>query len=470
MKRSFFDIYWNQFSFFFSKVDNLHYEKFADGTVGEVEVPFDFPDWWNVQRFSSLISLVRGSSPRPIRNYITDSDSGVNWIKIGDTEKDGKYIESTAEKITIEGSKKSRAVFSGEFLLSNSMSFGRPYILRIDGFIHDGWFALRGFETAYNSDFLYLLTSSKIIMGQFLTNATGSTVKNISSDIVNITFMPLPPIEEQKRIVAVANELMAIVDKIESEQKDLQNLSVQLKKRVLDIAMQGKLVPQDPNDEPASVLLEKIRAEKQRLFEEGKLKKKDLEEITPVNAEDNAYYEKLPESWNLVALGNLYTITSSKRVMKNEWTESGVSFYRAREIVAIKKRLALKEPIFISKETYDKKINVSGEPSTNDILVTGVGTLGITYVVPKQHEKFYFKDGNVVWLKYLGNMNSKFIEKVIESPKMVKTINDTSGTTVGTLTIDKAKTLLIPIPPIEEQNRIVLTIDKLSDLLIQSIY
>ena len=156
--------------------------------------------------------------------------------------------------------------------------------------------------------------------------------------------------------------------------------------------------------------------------------------------------------------------------MKHEWTESGVPFYRAREIVSTKKRLALKEPIFISEGTYVKKITASGEPSTNDILVTGVGTLGITYVVPKQHKKFYFKDGNVIWLKHLGNINSKFIEKVIESPKMVKTINDTSGTTVGTLTINKAKTLLIPIPPIEEQNRIVVTIDKLHALLIQSIY
>ena len=230
----------------------------------------------------------------------------------------------------------------------------------------------------------------------------------------------------------------------------------QLKQSILQDAMEGKLVKQDPNDEPASVLLEKIKAEKEQLIKEGKIKKsKRLPEIS----EDEKPFD-IPDSWEWVRLGDIFNITSSKRVMKKELQKDGIPFYRAREIVSLKNNRPLKDPIFINKRTYEEKLKVSGRPYPNDILVTGVGTLGVTYIVPSNKE-FYFKDGNIIWLKNFANIYSKFIEQVIDSPYMKKFINNGRGTTVATLTIIRANSLIIPFPPLEEQKRIVEKIEKL---------
>ncbi|MGT2973510.1 hypothetical protein BVE84_10185, partial [Streptococcus azizii] len=178
----------------------------------------------------------------------------------------------------------------------------------------------------------------------------------------------------------------------------------------------------------------------------------------------NAYYRNLPESWEVTTLGNLYHITSSKRVLQSEWKEEGVPFYRAREIVSLKKKLPLKNPIYISEGTYQEKIKSSGIPSFRDILVTGVGTLGVTYTVPKD-AKIYFKDGNVVWLQYLGFTESSYIELSLDSSIIKQLIDSTSGTTVGTLTIEKTKKLPLAVPPLAEQKRISLFIENIFNVL-----
>ena len=233
-----------------------------------------------------------------------------------------------------------------------------------------------------------------------------------------------------------------------------------LRDKILDLAMRGKLVPQDPNDEPASVLLEKIKAEKAELVKEKKIKKsKPLPEIT----DDEKPFD-IPDSWEWVRLGDVFDITSSKRVMKKEWKDSGIPFYRAREIVSIKRNRTLKDPIYIDKKTYSEKIKVSGKPRENDILLTGVGTLGIPYIVPKDKE-FYFKDGNIIWLKNFAKVNSNFISYYVQSPYMLKMINNGRGTTVATLTIIRSEKLLVPLPPLSEQSRIAAKIAQLFALL-----
>ena len=233
-----------------------------------------------------------------------------------------------------------------------------------------------------------------------------------------------------------------------------------LRERILDLAMRGKLVPQDPNDEPASVLLEKIKTEKAELIKEKKIKKtKALPEIT----DDEKPFD-IPDSWEWVRLGDIFDITSSKRVMKSEWKEEGIPFYRAREIVSIKNHQKLKDPIFISKDTYEEKLKVSGRPQVDDILLTGVGTLGIPYVV-STNKDFYFKDGNIIWLRNIKKINPDFISYYVQSPYMLKIINNGRGTTVATLTIVRAKSLLVPLPPLSEQSRIAAKIAQLFALL-----
>ena len=146
---------------------------------------------------SELILIERGGSPRPIEKYITDSPDGVNWIKIGDATEGSIYITQTKEKIILEGTRKSRYVQPGDFLLSNSMSFGRPYILTIDGYIHDGWLVLRDTNKLFNKLFLHTLLSSDYAMISFKSMAAGSVVKNLNKELVGKLRVPVPDMTMQ---------------------------------------------------------------------------------------------------------------------------------------------------------------------------------------------------------------------------------------------------------------------------------
>ena len=134
------------------------------------ELLFEIPDSWEWVRLGTVLEIARGGSPRPIQQYLTTEPDGINWIKIGDTDKGGKYIYKTKEKIRPEGVAKSRMVHSGDFLLTNSMSFGRPYILKSDGCIHDGWLVLSNRFECYSVDFLYYILSSPFAYYQFCDN------------------------------------------------------------------------------------------------------------------------------------------------------------------------------------------------------------------------------------------------------------------------------------------------------------
>ena len=158
---------------------------------------------WELIRLDDLCSIARGGSPRPIKDFITDDPEGVNWIKIGDTELGGRYISSTKQKIKKEGIARSRFVNEGDFLLSNSMSFGRPYILEISGCIHDGWLVLEPDYNRVDQGFLYYSLGSNVVFEQFDKLAAGSTVRNLNKDLVAKVVIYLPPLDEQKRIVAI---------------------------------------------------------------------------------------------------------------------------------------------------------------------------------------------------------------------------------------------------------------------------
>ena len=168
----------------------------------------------SIVSLGDVCDIARGGSPRPIKQFITTREDGVNWIKIGDTEKGGKYINSCKEKIIPEGVKKSRMVHKGDFLLTNSMSFGRPYITNIDGCIHDGWLVISPHENTFDKDFLYYLLSSSYVFAQFSDKASGSTVSNLNIVKVIATTVPMPPIADQQRIVAKIEELFTQIDKI----------------------------------------------------------------------------------------------------------------------------------------------------------------------------------------------------------------------------------------------------------------
>ena len=182
--------------------------------ISDDEMPFDIPENWCWCRLGEVTEIARGGSPRPIKDYLTTDEDGYNWIKIGDTDKDGKYINRTAEKIKKEGLNKTRFVHKGNFLLTNSMSFGRPYILNIDGCIHDGWLVISPKDNIFNKDFLYYVLSSTFAYNQFCDSVSGAVVKNLNSDKVRESLFPLPPLAEQKRIVVAIEKMLPLCEKL----------------------------------------------------------------------------------------------------------------------------------------------------------------------------------------------------------------------------------------------------------------
>ncbi len=165
---------------------------------------------WEIAKLSDVCEIQRGGSPRPIESFITEAEDGINWIKIGDVAEGAKYITSTKEKIKPGGAQRSRAVQEGDFLLSNSMSFGRPYILKTSGCIHDGWLVLRYDKSKLTEDYLYHVLGSEFVFAQFLKFAVGAVVKNLNSEVVRQVSIPLPSLPEQRRIAAILDQADAL--------------------------------------------------------------------------------------------------------------------------------------------------------------------------------------------------------------------------------------------------------------------
>jgi type I restriction enzyme S subunit len=195
---------------------------------------------WVDRTLDQVCIVERGSSPRPIKEYFTTDPDGVNWIKIGDTKEGGKYVHTTAQKITPEGAKQSRFVKEGDFILTNSMSYGRPYIMKTSGYIHDGWFVLR-LNMAIDTDYFYYLLASPVVQLQFASLASGSVVKNISGDLVKKVVLPIPPLEHQhiivEKLLVLEEETQRLARLYEQKHASLETL----KKSLLHQAFTGEL-------------------------------------------------------------------------------------------------------------------------------------------------------------------------------------------------------------------------------------
>ena len=173
------------------------------------------PEGWEIVELGDKADIYRGSSPRPIDSFLTTKASGINWIKIGDASPYSKYIISSKERIIPEGLLYSRAVFKGDFILSNSMSFGRPYILKINGCIHDGWLAIQNYHRHFDTDFLYYSLCSETVLQQYINMAAGSSVKNLNKEKVAKLIICAPPLPEQLRIAEVLSDTDSYITTLE---------------------------------------------------------------------------------------------------------------------------------------------------------------------------------------------------------------------------------------------------------------
>ena len=303
------------------------------------------------------------------------------------------------------------------------------------------------------------------------TYSKGMTIKHLVQAALNAIIFPLPPLAEQNRIVDAINRLVPFLRSYDQAEKRITALNTKfpetLKKSILQEAVQGKLVPQDPSDEPAEALLERIRAEKQRLIKEGKIKKDKHESV--IFRRDNSHYEKLdgverciddelpfeiPENWCWCRLKSIVNVVSARRVHQSDWRSEGVPFYRAREIGKLADTGSVENELFITEALYTE-FSSSGVPHPGDLMVTAVGTLGKTYIV-KDSDRFYYKDASVICFENFGKITPAYLKLLMYSPYMEDQIKQNSaGTTVGTITIVKANEYLIPLPPLMEQQRIV---------------
>ncbi|ENA26557.1 hypothetical protein HMPREF1487_09598 [Pseudomonas sp. HPB0071] len=321
-------------------------ERTLPAAIDEAAFPYETASNWLWIKLGDIALIERGGSPRPIKDYLTESPDGLNWIKISDTDKGGKYITSSREKIRREGLAKTRMVYPGDFLLTNSMSFGRPYITQIAGCIHDGWLRISP-PSLLVKDYLYLLLSSPYVYGFFVQAAAGAVVLNLNADKVRELPVPIPPLAEQHRIVAKVDELMALCDRLEAQQADAESAHARLvqalldsltqasdaddfaaswkrlaehfhtlfttessidalKQALLQLAVMGKLVPQDPSDEPAAELLKHIAKKKAQLITEGKIKKQ--KPLVEISQEEKPF--NLPKGWEWARFGNICSISS----------------------------------------------------------------------------------------------------------------------------------------------------------------
>lgn len=345
----------------------------------------------------------------------------------------------------------------------------------------------------------------KVIFGEYymklesLDELKGTAQKNMVSvkELKSIPF-PLPPFEEQRRIVQRIEELFAEVDELESQleaqnklDEKLQlavNAEVQqapnaeasktawniitsnfetlyhtpesidnLKKNILNEAVRGRLVPQDPNDEPASELLKKIEAEKQRLYEAGEIRKP--KELPPVTKDEIPF--EIPESWEWCRLGNIFNIGSSKRVFKDDYVEKGVPFLRSKEIGQLGRGEEITTELFISRKQFEKFKNEYGVPKSGDILIACIGgSIGNTWLVDDR--EFYFKDGNLVNIESIEEVHSHILLNFLISDIFYDSaLGRVSGSAYNALTIIKIKSSIFPLPPMKEQHRIVQRIEEL---------
>jgi len=429
------------------KEGKLKKKDLIETPITEEEIPFEIPESWEWVRLGDVSEIARGGSPRPIKEYLTDAPNGLNWIKIGDTDKGGKYINSCKEKIKPEGLKKTRMVHPGDFLLTNSMSFGRPYITNIEGCIHDGWLMISPYAGIFDQSLLFYVLSSAFAHKQFSDKVAGAVVQNLNSDKVADSFVPLPPLAEQHRIVAKIEELLPKVEEYGKAQDELNKLNEELperlKKSILQEAIEGRLVPQDPNDEPASVLLDKIRKEKEQLVKEGKLKKKDLIE-TPITEEEIPF--EVPESWEWVRLGYLINLLSGRDLSPTEYNKSnnGIPYMTGAS--------NFESGILIVNRWTNHPATISHK---GDLLITCKGTIG---------EMAFNTIGDLHVARQIMAINSHSLNLNYVRfflMRIVSELENKAKSIIPGISREDILNASFPLPPLAEQKRIVAKIEEL---------
>ena len=424
--------------------DNLHYEKFSDGTVKciEDEIPFDLPDGWEWARLKHICMMVAGKSKPSEQIKHTPFEGsypcfGGNGIRgyVDEYNRDGTF--------SIIGR---QGALCGNINVASGKFYATEHAVITTIFT--------GIDFDWCNYILEALQLNKY--------ATGAAQPGLSvANILNV-FVPVPPLNEQVIIGAKVSESIKLIDIIEHEKASLQEIANKAKSKILDLAIRGKLVPQDPNDEPASVLLERIREEKEELIKQGKIKRNKKESVI-FKGDDNSYYQDLPENWikiRLSSISEIITKGTTPRGGRIAYSQSGIGFLRAENIAGYDK-LNLSNLNYIDEESHNNYLKRS-ILKENDILITIAGTLGRTGIVPQQALPLNTNQAvAIIRLVDKNIINVKYLVYAINSPQIKDDLLDKSvDVAIPNLSLENIADCNIPFPPFAEQKRIVTAIEE----------
>ena len=460
-------------SVIFKGADNTPYEKIGNEVRSLAdEVPFDIPDSWEWVRLGNIGDWGAGATPS--RTHPEYYGGNIPWLKTGDLTD--SYIDAIPETITELALEKTsvRLNPAGSVLIAMyGATIGKLGILSIAATTNQACcacFPLSGLDNKY---LFYFLMAQKPL---FIKQGEGGAQPNISKEKIVSTLMPVPPLEEQKRIVVMLGRIFPIIDaysKCKTE-LDLYNTTFpeRLKKSILQEAVKGKLVPQDPSDEPAEALLERIRAEKQRLIKEGKIKKDKHESV--IFRRDNSHYEKrgseevciddeipfeIPENWAWCRASSLGTMNRGRGIKRTETVAQGCPCIRYGEIYTTYET-SFDSAVSFVPDTLDKDCL---HFSSGDVVftLTGENKVDIAKTVAFLGDGQIAAGGDLAFWTHHG-MNPLYLVYYMASPYCIELKRRTAtGDIIVHISTSKVGDFLVPVPPIKEQNRIVSAIEQL---------
>ena len=437
-----------------------------------LDTPFDIPESWEWIRFKDLVDYSMGKTP-PRKETEYWSNGTLPWVSIADLVADGTVTgtKECVNSFAAENTFKGKISKAGTLLMSFKLTVGKVSILGIDAFHNEAIISIYPFVDPDKITTMFLFATLPLLSQ---SGDTKSAIKGntLNSDSLDALLIPLPPIMEQKRIIDKLHELTTpLLDYGVAEQKvtDLNaNFPEALKKSILQEAVQGKLVPQDPSDEPAEALLERIRAEKQRLIKEGKIKKDKHESV--IFRRDNSHYEKrgseviciddelpfqIPETWQWERLINIYNFIDYRGATPNK-TTAGVPFITAKNVKKGFIDYTISE--FISEDEYLRRQS-RGVSQEGDILFTTEAPMGNAALA---NLRIYSAGQRLITLQQYGistGLSNELMLYFILSECFQSQLSDKStGTTVKGIKAEKLKQLYIPVPPASEQQRIIRSI------------
>ena len=451
-------------SVIFRGADNIPYEKIGDEVV-PLDVPFDIPDSWEWARLGDIFwhntgkALNASNRSGTLLSYITTSNLYWNRFEMGSL-REMYFTDEEVEKCTVT---------KGDLLVCEGGDIGRAaiwpfdYNVRIQNHIH----RLRAYIpvcTEYYYFLLYLYKHVGWIGGK------GIGIQGLSSNALHAILLPVPPVKEQYRIVSKIREIEPYTDKYTQADNELEKLNTcfpeKLKKSILQMAVQGKLVPQDENDEPAEVLLEHIRAEKKALIKAGKIKREKHESV--IFRRDNSHYEKrgsdeicidnelpftIPSTWAWCRISTIGNIVRGSGIKRTETTESGLPCVRYGEIYT-SYNISFEETKSFISPTLDKQCKHFAH---GDIVftLTGENKPDIAKAVAYMGNTPVAAGGDLAYWEHHG-MNPLYLVFLMASPYVVNCkVELATGDIIVHISGDKIGSILVPIPPLKEQERIV---------------